>query len=54
MCSQAFTNFALTSWPWNALPLQNTGAGTGTFTYDNPSNTLSLFLNAFQVRVFTV
>lgn len=54
VCSQSFATFALTSWPWNALPLQETGAGTGAFAYDSGSNTLSLSLNPFQVRVFTV
>ena len=54
MCGQSFPGFALPSWPWNAQPLTETGFGSGTSAYDAGSNTFTVSLNAFQVRVFTV
>jgi 1,4-alpha-glucan branching enzyme len=54
MCGQAFASFAFSGWPWGAQAVRETGFGSGTSGYDAGSNTFSVSLNGFQVRVFTV
>jgi pullulanase/glycogen debranching enzyme len=55
MGAEKFTTYDVPAWPWTTNPLteiENTGLGTP--TYNPTSMTLSLSLDAFQVRVFTV
>jgi 1,4-alpha-glucan branching enzyme len=54
VCGQAFPSFAFPAWPWIAQALTEVGFGSGTSSYDPPSNTFTLSLDAFQVRAFTV
>jgi 1,4-alpha-glucan branching enzyme len=54
MGAQSFSSFAFAGWPWFAQPVQETGFGSGTTAYDAGSNSFTLSLDAFQVRVFTV
>ena len=54
VCGQSFPSFAFSNWPWNAQPLTESGTGGGTFSYNAGSNTFTLSLNAFEVRVFSV
>jgi hypothetical protein len=56
MGPQKFTSYEIPGWPWQALPVTETGA-MGPLTdqpvYDAASGSLTLGLDAFQVRVFT-
>jgi 1,4-alpha-glucan branching enzyme len=54
VCGQSFPSFAFSGWPWNAQPLTESGPGGGTPNYNAGSNTFTLSLNAFEVRVFSV
>jgi hypothetical protein len=56
MGAQKFTSYEIPGWPWQALPVTETGA-LGPLTdqpvYDAANGSLTLGLDAFQVRVFT-
>jgi 1,4-alpha-glucan branching enzyme len=52
MGNQPFAGFGFSGWPWKAPPARECGYGTGTSAYDAGSNTFTVSLNPFQVRVF--
>jgi 1,4-alpha-glucan branching enzyme len=53
MGPQKFTTYDFPNWPWGGAPLTEIGYLNGTPIYDATRNTLSLGIDAFQVRVFT-
>ena len=53
MCGQSFASFGLPGWPWGSGPVAEIAGNGGTTNYDAGSNTFSLSLNAYEVRVFT-
>jgi len=48
----AFPTYGIPAWPWAAAPLTEVGYAHTAPTYD-PSGTLWLSLDSFEVRVFT-
>jgi 1,4-alpha-glucan branching enzyme len=53
MGPQVFGSFDLANWPWGSLALTEAGNVAGAASFNPATGTLSLSLNAFQVRVFS-
>lgn len=51
---QSFNSFSFPSWPWGSRPLREIGYSSGASSYDDVWNVLSVSLDGFQVRVFSV
>ena len=54
VCAQAFPGFGFPGWPWSATAVNECTPISPASAYDAGTNTFTVSLDAFQVRVFTV